>query len=93
MKKLVFALIAASFVFIGGIATASAHCGGCAEKSHKKVCTKCIESEKPCKCAKKGKKPCSKMIGDHKGEKPHRMHKDGMHKWQAKKQGDIFFNE
>ncbi|MCI5060810.1 MAG: hypothetical protein MRY79_07045 [Alphaproteobacteria bacterium] len=74
MKKIVFILAMASFVFIGGIASAQAHCGGDCGAGKKKICEKNLKSgekgdcAEKCKkkCAKKAKKPCEKKLGEKK---------------------------
>jgi len=66
MTKLLSVLALAAFLILGGISSASAHCGACGEShaasGEMKPCTKCMKADKPCKCGKKAMKPCEKML-------------------------------
>lgn len=71
MTKLLSILAVAAFLTVGGISTASAHCGSCGAESHEKSgemkpCTKCVKAGKPCKCGGHAKKPCEKKLSEAK---------------------------
>lgn len=85
MKTLLFIFALITLTFAGFATTSAYACDG-------KKCAKCAEMKKgDDKPAAKAKEPCEKTLGEKK--KPCAKCDESERNFQAKKRGEIFFNE